>query len=327
VNEQQWLSGDDPAAVLRHLQTLHKDGYSDLQRRQVVSVVSDRKLRLFACACCRAVWDRLTDPRSRRAVEVAERYADGLADLAHDMTQAQNDIDYAFVESNNNPLVLMASWTLRAASDGARRMAECDIVPPATQAAIIRDIVGNPFRPVEIDPVWLTPRVVSLAEAAYQERPGRECGRCGGRQYVSRRLSDDGVRWPAMMEMEDCPHCHGTGRIEDGALDNDRLAVLSDALEEAGAEGGPCVHCQGKGCHQTGMVRNDIHGRHDTRDVIRCLGCNGTGRADHPLVAHLRGIENIGWGLDPDGRTVRPAGQTGGHYRGCWAVDLITGRK
>jgi hypothetical protein len=42
-------------------------------------VLTDQQLRRFACWCVRKVWHLLTDERSRHAVEVAERYADGHA--------------------------------------------------------------------------------------------------------------------------------------------------------------------------------------------------------------------------------------------------------
>jgi hypothetical protein len=42
-------------------------------------VMTDREARLFACWCVRQVWHLRTDQRSRTAIEVAERYADGQA--------------------------------------------------------------------------------------------------------------------------------------------------------------------------------------------------------------------------------------------------------
>jgi hypothetical protein len=39
---------------------------------------ADRKFRLMVAAAVRAIWEHLIDPRSRAAVEAAERYADTL---------------------------------------------------------------------------------------------------------------------------------------------------------------------------------------------------------------------------------------------------------
>jgi len=42
-------------------------------------VLTDKELRLFACFCARQNWNLLTDERSRNAIEVAERFANGKA--------------------------------------------------------------------------------------------------------------------------------------------------------------------------------------------------------------------------------------------------------
>src|SRR2546430_2729914 len=63
MTEEEWLNGNDSQRMVDHL----------------IGNASKRKLRLFACARCRQVWQLLTDERSRRAVEVAEQFADNQA--------------------------------------------------------------------------------------------------------------------------------------------------------------------------------------------------------------------------------------------------------
>src|SRR5262245_10342933 len=63
MTEAEWLAATDLDAMLWYVR----------------DKMSERSLRLFECACCRRIWHELPDERSRRAVEVAEAYADGLA--------------------------------------------------------------------------------------------------------------------------------------------------------------------------------------------------------------------------------------------------------
>ncbi len=182
--------------------------------------------------------------------------------------------------------------------------------PPtrATRAAILRDIVGSPWRPVKVPRVgailrgqkpdgfggqiesdgycpWFTPQVLSLARAAHEERKTRKCEHCHstGRVYNYRTNKIPGDT--------DCWECHGTGTIPTVQLDRDRLLILADALEEAGCPVEEACPFIGPGSH---------HSR-------QCSQCNGTCRIPHPILAHLRG--------------------PGPHYRGCHVLKALLGEQ
>jgi hypothetical protein len=62
MTEGEWLACNTPHPMLEFLR----------------GKVSERKLHLFAVACCRSIWNTFTEEESRNAVEVMERYVDGL---------------------------------------------------------------------------------------------------------------------------------------------------------------------------------------------------------------------------------------------------------
>jgi hypothetical protein len=205
--EAEWLGCDNPALLVQ---------WED-QR------LTDRKRRLFAVACCRWVWEQLTDARSREAVELAERFADGKA-CAEELGRAHGKAFLASLEGGRgspedvlmppltavlerlHPRSMVGEMMQRTAG---RRSAEW-----AAVAALFRDVVGNPFRPVRLNPGWLAwegGTVRKLAEAIYEEKAF------------------------------------------------ERMPVLGDALEEAGcAEGSVLDHCRSPGPHARGCWVVDL---------------------------------------------------------------------
>jgi hypothetical protein len=180
---------------------------------------SDRKLRLVACACCRRVLPLLPDLACWIALAAAEDYADGALELraylraAHAFdsirrarfpkTPTPDDGAWNAVyctvhrrwETEHDAYFAQQRWKLAAgAARDAAHSAGAD--EASVQAALVRDIIGNPFRPAALDPAplaWSDACVPKLAQAIYEERIPSS-----------------------------------------GNLDPARLAILADALEEAG---------------------------------------------------------------------------------------------
>src|SRR5262249_27411274 len=155
-------------------------------------LISHRQLRLFACACCRQVSRLLLDERSRQAVNMAERFADGEA--SDEEREAAWQVGSRGLHGNSSFEAELACKTAGpgdglTANRGLPRWFSVSTKQAATQASLLRDIAGNPFRAagplspplyqfrsdlesyrkVPIHP-WLTPDVLALARAAYLER-------------------------------------------------------------------------------------------------------------------------------------------------------------
>src|SRR5262249_28129998 len=68
------------------------------------------------------------------------------------------------------------------------------------QTTLLRDLFGNPFRPVTADLGWLTPAVITLAQGIYDERAFDRL------PILADALEEAGCRDPDML-----PHCRQPG--------------------------------------------------------------------------------------------------------------------
>jgi hypothetical protein len=214
MTEHEWLA-----------QELVDPGDFDVLLGFLRGKVSDRKLRLFACGCTRFVEDLRTDRSALRAVEVAERFADGLAS-AEERDAALHALPSAIASvitpSGFIPSpVAAALWpdAMLAAEHAARTVTTdcygCYVAYPGVEKDMLnlfRDIVGPlPFRSMPLDPAWLTTTVQAIAQAVYTDRAF------------------------------------------------DRLPILADALEDAGCTNADVLnHCRQPGAHARGCWALDL---------------------------------------------------------------------
>ena len=178
-----------------------------------------RKLRLFGCACCRLFWDHLWDDRLRQAVEVAEALADGRATKQH-LDEARTAVEPLTADSyhataghgtrESTAASLVSGLTQTGAFDAAFAMTYYEL-PLAgycghereangTICNLLRDIFGNPFRPVAFAPGWRTDTAVTLARQMYESRE------FSAMPILADALQDAGCDEPAILD-----HCRAPG--------------------------------------------------------------------------------------------------------------------
>jgi len=214
MTEDDWLTCKDARRMLDFL------GLSFDPLRKVepnsTPVPRNRKVRLFAVAVCRRAWKPVSNAEAGKAIDVAERFADGLATaeelqaarkLLWDQLLTRWSAPFSTAVRNSLPMdrwsaaivatfpepTKSGSWSTASALTGKH------------QPELLRCIFGNPFRAVSADPSWLAwnnGTVVKLAQATYDDRA------------------------------------------------SDRLPILADALEDAGCRNQNILsHCRQSGDH------------------------------------------------------------------------------
>jgi hypothetical protein len=190
LTAEKYADGLVSDQALARVRAAMKPGFRDRHvaslRKAVLAETGDRRRAAAESASWAASWDA-----TRKALRIG----------ASDAAEAAS----------------LASWgaLTRSAVDAGLATERS---PRGRLAWLARDIFGNPFRPVTLNPAWLTPQVVALAQAAYEHR--------------------------------DLPSGH---------LDPARLAVLADALEDAGcADADLLGHLRGPGEHVRGCWAVDL---------------------------------------------------------------------
>ena len=243
MTESEWDACTEPRRMLHFLLGTDHPRIEDVEAFPACKA-SDRKLRLFACACYDRVRHLLDSPLAQAAVEVAERFAEskvtaeelqradarlrGALDTLEGRWRASRGAERTALRPTHAALALAFQATRPEAPKAAyyassnayldaaslrnpgvasydRRFHASQSAEERAQANLLRCINGPlPFRPVRLDAAWLSGTVV-LARATYEERG-----------------------W-------------------------DDMGILADALEEAGCDSDDILsHCRGEGPHARG---------------------------------------------------------------------------
>lgn len=199
MSEAEWIAFTDPEEMLEHIAGPIERirGPEGIKWRVIAT---DRQCLLWGSACCRRLGPFIDDTRWLNAIRIVEQFADG-EETYPQVLAVGSEMEQWFQELGNYESLTPASMVARSCADlssgvdSAYDSMRTPFLSPAYDAsrwviaavrenageqaaereralhcALLRDILGNPFRPLTVREEWRTATVVALAEKIYQGR-------------------------------------------------------------------------------------------------------------------------------------------------------------
>jgi hypothetical protein len=252
MTEAEWLRCTDPEPMLKFL-----------SRRRSSTKPTVRKMLLFASACCRRIWHLLPTDPCRKGVEIAERYADGQA-TGQEMCSAWSAV---WASAEEEGIELGDDYTADSIGWG--------LIPGGSALVAIIGLLGEG-----------KVGAAGVASAAAEEAAWDASRMCNGKEasqlafeaaYAAERAEQAGLLRDLYRRPGSSPLCNPAWlqwnngivpklarasyeqrELPSGLLDQDRLLILADALEEAGcADADLLGHLRGSAPHVRGCVAVD----------------------------------------------------------------------
>jgi len=173
MSEEYWLKSNDLIAMLHFIQ----------------GNTSERKLRLFACACVYSgseffpiscftgFWNEVLEVAYRMADNaVSQQEVANLVGRLHGLACSIANCGDNFYGQSAQTELLAQPFRLRDELELSSAIGINKLwwqPPPLlleTYATYLREMFGNPFHPVTLDPSWLTSSVIALAQGIYEDR-------------------------------------------------------------------------------------------------------------------------------------------------------------
>jgi hypothetical protein len=255
MTEADWLGCDYPRRMLRFLIGTEEPRVQNV-REFPDARASDRKFRLFACACYRRIRHLLPNPLAAEAVGLAEGYADQLV--------TEDDLQRADGRLREALHLIEGPWR---ASQGPERTAllpthdALALAYQATRREAPKAAYYASSNAYLAFAALMNPGVMSWDSGFYRSQRSEERNQVTLLRDIFGPLPFRDIRVPAQVLAwnDGCVVRLATAIYEGREFTPERMGVLADALEDAGGDNAEILnHCRLAGVHVRGCFVIDL---------------------------------------------------------------------